>query len=29
MNSNCDILEFKNKEYACTFEITIDLIGGK
>ncbi len=29
MNSNCDILEFKNKEYTCTFEITIDLIGGK
>lgn len=25
----CNTLEFKNKNYMCTFEITIDLIGGK
>ena len=24
-----DNIEFKNKNYMCTFEITIDLIGGK
>ncbi|MBA5851624.1 helix-turn-helix transcriptional regulator [Clostridium sp. cel8] len=29
MNSNCSNLKFKNKNYTCTFEITIDLIGGK
>lgn len=29
MNSNCHTLNFKNKNYTCTFEITIDLIGGK
>lgn len=29
MSSNCSNLEFKNKHYTCTFEITIDLIGGK
>ncbi|WP_252232506.1 winged helix-turn-helix transcriptional regulator [Clostridium sp. ZBS15] len=29
MSSNCNTLEFKNKNYRCTFEITIDLIGGK
>lgn len=29
MSSNCNTLEFKNKNYTCTFEITIDLIGGK
>lgn len=29
MNSSCNNLKFKNKNYACTFEITIDLIGGK
>jgi len=26
---SCDTFEFKNKNYSCTFEITIDLIGGK
>lgn len=25
----CSILELKDKTYTCTFEITIDLIGGK
>ena len=29
MSPNCNTLEFKNKNYTCTFEITIDLIGGK
>ncbi|QCX33192.1 helix-turn-helix transcriptional regulator [Caloramator sp. E03] len=29
MSTNCPVLEFKNKHYTCTFEITIDLIGGK
>lgn len=29
MSTNCPVLEFKNKNYTCTFEITIDLIGGK
>lgn len=29
MDSNCEILRLKNKNYTCTFEITIDLIGGK
>lgn len=29
MDANCSMLEFKNKYYTCTFEITIDLIGGK
>ncbi|WP_206458389.1 winged helix-turn-helix transcriptional regulator [Anaerovorax sp. IOR16] len=29
MSTNQGSLEFKNKQYACTFEITIDLIGGK
>jgi DNA-binding HxlR family transcriptional regulator len=29
MGSNCHDLELKNKTYSCTFEITIDLIGGK
>lgn len=29
MSTNCPALEFKNKNYTCTFEITIDLIGGK
>jgi DNA-binding HxlR family transcriptional regulator len=29
MGSSCNNLEFKNKSYTCTFEITIDLIGGK
>ena len=29
MASSCSMLEFKNKKYTCTFEITIDLIGGK
>lgn len=29
MGSSCSSLEFKNKNYTCTFEITIDLIGGK
>ncbi|MEA4987288.1 MAG: helix-turn-helix domain-containing protein [Anaerovorax sp.] len=29
MSTNQSALEFKNKQYACTFEITIDLIGGK
>ncbi|QHI71216.1 winged helix-turn-helix transcriptional regulator [Aminipila terrae] len=28
MSSNCN-LQLKNKNYTCTFEITIDLIGGK
>jgi len=26
---SCDTFKFKNKNYSCTFEITIDLIGGK
>ena len=29
MESSSSTLEFKNKNYTCTFEITIDLIGGK
>ena len=29
MNSKCNILMIKNKEYGCFFDITIDLIGGK
>lgn len=29
MSSNCSNLELRNKTYTCTFEITIDLIGGK
>ncbi|WP_315082074.1 helix-turn-helix domain-containing protein [uncultured Clostridium sp.] len=29
MSPNCNTLEFKNKNYTCTFEITMDLIGGK
>lgn len=29
MSSVCSMLELKNKSYTCTFEITIDLIGGK
>lgn len=29
MSSESCILNIKNKEYACTFEIAIDLIGGK
>ncbi len=29
MNSSCNNLQFKSKSYTCTFEITMDLIGGK
>lgn len=29
MGFNCNVLKLRNKEYNCTFEITIDLIGGK
>ena len=29
MSASCDTIEFKNKNYTCTFEITMDLIGGK
>lgn len=29
MSSTDDLFELKNKSYTCTFEITIDLIGGK
>ncbi|MCT4618281.1 MAG: helix-turn-helix transcriptional regulator [Marinisporobacter sp.] len=29
MSTSCTTFEFKNKHYTCTFEITIDLIGGK
>jgi DNA-binding HxlR family transcriptional regulator len=29
MSSSCNTFEFKNKNYTCNFEITIDLIGGK
>lgn len=29
MNSNTNILKLKDKEYTCTFEVTIGLIGGK
>jgi len=29
MESSSNGLELKNKSYTCTFEITIDLIGGK
>jgi DNA-binding HxlR family transcriptional regulator len=29
MTSNSNTLKYKDKEYTCTFEITIDLIGGK
>lgn len=29
MKKSCDKIKFKDKEYLCTFEITIDLIGGK
>ena len=29
MESSCNTLQYKNKNYTCTFEITIDLIGGK
>lgn len=29
MNNNGNPLKLKDKEYNCTFEITIDLIGGK
>jgi DNA-binding HxlR family transcriptional regulator len=29
MSSESCILNIKNKEYTCTFEIAIDLIGGK
>ena len=29
MTSGCNILMYKNKHYTCTFELTMDLIGGK
>lgn len=29
MDINRDTINFRNKEYTCTFEITVDLIGGK
>lgn len=29
MSSNEDIMKIRNKEYSCTFEIAVDLIGGK
>jgi len=29
MSLSCNTLELNNKSYTCTFEITIDLIGGK
>ena len=29
MINTCNTIEFKSKKYTCTFEITIDLIGGK
>lgn len=29
MASKCEMLKLKGKEYTCSFEITIDLIGGK
>jgi DNA-binding HxlR family transcriptional regulator len=29
MNSKSYVLNRRNKEYACTFEIAVDLIGGK
>lgn len=29
MNSTCNTIEFKNKNFSCTFEITMNLIGGK
>jgi DNA-binding HxlR family transcriptional regulator len=29
MNSSHNAIEFRNKNYTCTFEITMDLIGGK
>lgn len=29
MSSGCNTVKFKNKNYTCTFEITMDLIGGK
>jgi DNA-binding HxlR family transcriptional regulator len=29
MSSDNNVMRIKNKEYNCTFEITIDLIGGK
>lgn len=29
LSSNHESLEFKNKNYTCKFEITMDLIGGK
>lgn len=29
MKQDCNMLVFKDKNYTCTFEITMDLIGGK
>lgn len=29
MSANCNVLKINDKEYNCTFEIAIDLIGGK
>lgn len=29
MSPSCNTLKFKDKNYTCTFEITMDLIGGK
>jgi DNA-binding HxlR family transcriptional regulator len=29
MNCSHNAIEFRNKSYTCTFEITMDLIGGK
>lgn len=29
MSEGFKMIDFKNKSYACTFEVTMDLIGGK
>ncbi|MGL5540355.1 MAG: winged helix-turn-helix transcriptional regulator [Erysipelotrichaceae bacterium] len=29
MTSSCNTFKFKNNSYSCTFEITLNLIGGK
>lgn len=29
MSEQCEIIKYKNKELNCTFELTLELIGGK
>ncbi len=29
MSENCELINFKNKNFNCTFELTLEIIGGK